>query len=164
MICLSVGLLLSLLVMFFLIRHYRNKKKANNLRDFLPRDEQQQQLSEYLLSDNNPFILNQQAAQQLTSQSVSNNNNSTSASIDNTQRPYLMAPGSDEKQFDAEQIALIEKVSHGHLSSVWKGKLKENADGSLIMAVKIFPTYEKQSWQNEKEIYSYLTEAEFILK
>lgn len=60
-----------------------------------------------------------------------------------------------------QSVNLIDKISQSHLSTVWYGKFND-----LDVAVKIYTQNEKQSWQNEKEIYSNIefSSYEFILK
>lgn len=53
-------------------------------------------------------------------------------------------------------IFLIEKVSQGQFSSVWKGRCLNNKedDGQVPeYAIKIFSQMQKSSWSNEKDIY-----------
>lgn len=45
-------------------------------------------------------------------------------------------------------IDLIEIKAHGRFGTVWKGKMKTDD-----VAVKVFPTQDKQSWITEQEIY-----------
>jgi hypothetical protein len=45
-------------------------------------------------------------------------------------------------------VKLIEKIGSGRFSKVWKALLNEN-----LVAVKIFPKEEKQSWSTEKDMY-----------
>lgn len=45
-------------------------------------------------------------------------------------------------------IDLLEIKAHGRFGTVWKGKMKSDD-----VAVKVFPTQDKQSWITEQEIY-----------
>ena len=45
-------------------------------------------------------------------------------------------------------LRLIEKIGSGRFSAVWKASLNDN-----LVAVKIFPEKEKESWDTEKDIY-----------
>jgi hypothetical protein len=66
-------------------------------------------------------------------------------------------------------IGLVEKISVGQFSTVWKGrclaKHNETDGGELDYAVKVFGANQKSSWANEKDIYNLLSTAnEFILR
>lgn len=66
-------------------------------------------------------------------------------------------------------IGLVEKISVGQFSTVWKGrclaKHNETDGGELDYAVKVFGAHQKTSWANEKDIYNLLSTAnEFILR
>lgn len=53
-------------------------------------------------------------------------------------------------------IYLIEKVSQGQFSSVWKGRCLNNKEDDNQVpeyAIKIFSHLQKSSWSNEKDIY-----------
>ena len=45
-------------------------------------------------------------------------------------------------------LSLIEKIGNGRFSEVWKASLNDN-----LVAVKIFPKQEKQSWITERDMY-----------
>jgi serine/threonine protein kinase len=45
-------------------------------------------------------------------------------------------------------LRLIEKIGIGRFSEVWRASLNDN-----LVAVKVFPEKEKQSWSTEKDIY-----------
>lgn len=49
---------------------------------------------------------------------------------------------------DIRPIDLLEIKAHGRFGTVWKGKMKAED-----VAVKVFPTQDKQSWITEQEIY-----------
>lgn len=49
-------------------------------------------------------------------------------------------------------IDLLEIKAHGRFGTVWKGKMKGAAKTEDV-AVKVFPTQDKQSWITEQEIY-----------
>jgi hypothetical protein len=142
------------ITVFVIIKYYQNKKLKNKSTLYVAPFDQQH--NEHLLSDNLFAASNQK---QSNDQNNMKTPNDTSLPLDMHQQASCMS----EKQIKSDQVCLIEQISHGHLSNVWKGRLKENVDSDRLMAVKIFPIHEKQSWQNEKEIYSYL-ESEFILK
>ena len=68
-----------------------------------------------------------------------------------------------------ENIKLIQEIAHGQFSKVWKAKFLTDLPDICVTnedlcAVKVFQSYEKHSWLNEKEIYSLLTENEFKLR
>ncbi|CAF0810444.1 unnamed protein product [Brachionus calyciflorus] len=56
-------------------------------------------------------------------------------------------------------LYLIEKISQGQFSSVWKGKCNNNKDteGNVPeYGIKIFSAFQKNAWSNEKDIYNSL--------
>ena len=60
-----------------------------------------------------------------------------------------------------ENLKLIQEVAHGQFSKVWKAKFLTDLSDICVKnedlcAVKVFQSYEKHSWLNEKEIYSLL--------
>ena len=68
-----------------------------------------------------------------------------------------------------ENIELILEIAHGQFSKVWKSKFKQDildidVKKDASCAVKVFQSYEKHSWSNEKDIYSLLTDNDLILK
>ncbi len=70
---------------------------------------------------------------------------------------------------NVENIKLIQEIAHGQFSKVWKAKFLTDLPDICVTnedlcAVKVFQSYEKHSWLNEKEIYSLLTENEFKLR
>ena len=78
-------------------------------------------------------------------------------------------PIESQSSVRAAQINLIEKISHGQFSTVWKGvcapnKEAEEEEGKEIgekgeedyYAIKIFASHQKTAWFNEKEIYNLL--------
>jgi hypothetical protein len=67
----------------------------------------------------------------------------------------------------AVDINLLEKISHGQFSTVWKGERKTKTDpNEVYYAIKIFSGSQKTAWFNEKEIYNKLVKSpnENILK
>jgi hypothetical protein len=159
---LSIGIVLSVITVCIFIKCYQNRKKKNkSLRGYLHREDHLKH-TERLLPGKN-LAPPPTHSQQEPTNTVNNLKTAGDASIllDIQQRQQT---SSDEKQIKPDQISLVEKISHGHLSSVWKGKLKEDLLSESLIAVKIFPSHEKLSWLNEKEIYSYLVDSEFILR
>lgn len=73
------------------------------------------------------------------------------------------------RRLKTTDIDLIEKISIGQFSSVWKGKCRrqERKEGDLDVAeyaVKVFAGHQKSAWVNERDIYNLLsTTNEFIL-
>ena len=75
----------------------------------------------------------------------------------------------DENHFSlikASEINLLEKISHGQFSVVWKGESKTKSEPEIYYAIKIFSSNQKNAWFNEKEIYNKLVKSpnENILK
>lgn len=81
------------------------------------------------------------------------------------------------RRLKASDIELIEKISIGQFSCVWKGRCRystDQLDGQSIVndqysvpeyAVKVFGAHQKSAWSNERDIYNLLsTTNEFILK
>ena len=56
----------------------------------------------------------------------------------------------------SSDIHLIEKISLGQFSSVWKSRCNKWLDGpdAPEYAIKIFASHQKTAWSNEKDIYN----------
>lgn len=82
------------------------------------------------------------------------------------------------RRLKANDIDLVDKISVGQFSSVWKAKCRRREDNNLQVkvnnnndddsvaeyAVKVFAGHQKSAWANEKDIYNLLsTTNEFIL-
>ena len=59
----------------------------------------------------------------------------------------------------ASDINLLEKISHGQFSAVWKGESKTKTEAEIYYAIKIFSSSQKNAWFNEKEIYNKLVKS-----
>lgn len=67
----------------------------------------------------------------------------------------------------ASDIHLIEKISQGQFSSVWKARFQGDVDKDEASeyAIKIFSGHQKNAWSNEKDIFKAMSAAnDFILK
>ncbi|RNA31614.1 Activin receptor type-2B [Brachionus plicatilis] len=88
---------------------------------------------------------------------------SKSSSIDQIDPNMIVLPS----PIKPSDIFLIEKVSQGQFSSVWKGRClnnKQDCGEVPEYGIKIFSHMQKSSWSNEKEIYHALaTINPFIL-
>ena len=56
---------------------------------------------------------------------------------------------SPDPAIDLASLNLSEKIGRGRFSEVWKGSLSDN-----LVAVKIFPKNEKESWKTERDVYT----------
>jgi len=56
---------------------------------------------------------------------------------------------SDSKSHQRRDIELVDIKARGRFGAVWKGKY-----GREMVAVKIFPFQDKNSWAAEQEIYN----------
>jgi hypothetical protein len=55
----------------------------------------------------------------------------------------------------SSDLQLLEKVSIGQFSSVWKASCL-NAPSGPFYAVKVFASFQKNAWQNERDIYHHI--------
>jgi len=83
-------------------------------------------------------------AQNIEAESVSSLNNDT-----DMQQQY---PG----RLRACDICLIEKIAQGQFSSVWKSRCHSSLQDKEApeYAIKVFSSYQKTAWSNEKDIYN----------
>ena len=96
--------------------------------------------------------------------------------LDSTSQQPLLPPPSDlytPSRLKSTDIGLIERISVGQFSTVWKGRCLAKSkcvNGEEVIdepdyAVKVFGAHQKSSWANEKDIYNLLsTTNEFILR
>jgi serine/threonine protein kinase len=73
---------------------------------------------------------------------------------DETELVHYKAPeramtGSPEPTIDLSSLNIIQKIGGGRFAEVWKATLADE-----LVAVKIFPQPEKQSWTTEKDVYT----------
>lgn len=93
--------------------------------------------------------------------------------VNQPHRSSSQEPTIGPSRLRASHIELIEKISAGQFSNVWKAKCRRlddqpppSSDVPLDeYAVKVFGSHQKSSWANEKDIYNVMsTNNEFILK
>ena len=63
--------------------------------------------------------------------------------------PERAVTGSPEPTIDLSSLNVIQKIGGGRFAEVWKAALIDD-----LVAVKIFPQHEKQSWMTEKDVYT----------
>ncbi len=165
-------ILISLSVIFIKRRYSKILKKkqqyANSLRNGNlnnnNNNNQQQQPCTNIYSQFPPSLQQQQQPTLPISLVLLNDHQETNPLLDQTPSLIPKTLG-----LNLDNVKLIQEISHGQFSTVWKGKFSNDIADLVVKsddlcAVKIFQSYEKQSWSNEKDIYSFLNDNEFVLK